>query len=246
MGSETISYDEIATFFEDGWIDDVLFTVKSGKEATVHCCKASPGRGAELFALKIYKPLAHRSFRDDAVYREGRVIPDARVARAVANKSRKGRAFQFAGWLEHEYATLGRLASAGAAVPRPLAIGRTAMLIEWIGTEDGRPAPQLCSVRLAPAEAEVLLEEALRNIEVMLACNVVHGDLSAYNMLYAGERLRIIDLPQAVDARTNPSARDLLARDVANVCRYFASQGAEVEPGSFAGELWELYSQSKL
>ena len=94
--------------------------------------------------------------------------------------------------------------------------------------------------------AEVLLEQALRNIEIMLSCHVVHADLSAYNMLYAGERLRVIDLPQAVDARTNPNAHLLLTRDVNNVCRYFASQGADPEPGTFASELWELYGRAEL
>jgi RIO kinase 1 len=119
------------------------------------------------------------------------------------------------------------------------------MLLEFIG-EDGHPAPQLCNVRLSPALAEVLLEQALRTIEIMLSAHVVHADLSAYNMLYAGERLRVIDMPQAVDARTNPNARLLLARDVANVCRYFASQGADAEPGTFASELWDLYGRAEL
>ena len=27
MGAELVSYDEIKTFFEDGWIDQVLFPV---------------------------------------------------------------------------------------------------------------------------------------------------------------------------------------------------------------------------
>ena len=78
------------------------------------------------------------------------------------------------------------------------------------------------------------------------ACHVVHGDLSAYNLLYSGDRLRVIDLPQAVDARSNPHARRLLAGDVANVCRYFASQGADAEPGTFATELWELHARAAL
>ena len=105
---------------------------------------------------------------------------------------------------------------------------------------------RVSNVRLSPGAAEVLLEEALRNIEIMLSCHVVHGDLSAYNMLYAGERLRVIDMPQAVDARTNPNAGRLLARDVANVCRYFASQGADADPGTFASELWDLYNRGEL
>jgi serine/threonine-protein kinase RIO1 len=53
-------------------------------------------------------------------------------------------------------------------------------------------------------------------------------------------------MPQAVDARTNRHAHMLLTRDVANVCRYFASQGADAEPGSFASELWDLYQSAEL
>jgi serine/threonine-protein kinase RIO1 len=40
MSAEAVAYDEIRTFFEDGWIEEVLFPVKSGKEATVYCCRA--------------------------------------------------------------------------------------------------------------------------------------------------------------------------------------------------------------
>jgi RIO kinase 1 len=100
--------------------------------------------------------------------------------------------------------------------------------------------------RLSPAEAERLLEQALCNIEIMLSCNVVHGDLSAYNMLYSGGHLRVIDLPQAVDARTNRRAKSLLIRDVANVCGYFAAQGADAKPGTFAEELWDLHLRAAL
>jgi RIO kinase 1 len=245
MSSELVSLDEIRTFFEDGWIDEVLFPVKSGKEATVYCCKACPGRGETYFALKVYRPRKHRNFRNTALYQEGRVVGDARAARAVKNKSKFGRSVEFGGWLRHEFAMLGMLHSAGADVPRPVTLGASAMLLEFFD-DDGSPAPQLCNVRLSPTVAEALLEQALRNIEIMLGCHVVHGDLSAYNMLYSGGRLRIIDLPQAVDARSNANAHTLLARDVANVCLYFASQGVDAEPGNFAAELWDLYVRAQL
>jgi RIO kinase 1 len=65
-------------------------------------------------------------------------------------------------------------------------------------------------------------------------------------MLYSGGQLRVIDLPQAVDARTNRHAKSLLVRDVANVCGYFASQGADAKPGTFAEELWDLYLRAEL
>jgi len=91
----------------------------------VYCCKACPGKGEAYFALK----REHRSFRNSAIYQEGRVLGDARVTWAVKNKSRFGRSVEFGGWLHHEFAVLGILHAAGADAPRPLALGASAMLL---------------------------------------------------------------------------------------------------------------------
>jgi RIO kinase 1 len=245
MSADIVSRNEIETFFSEGWIDEVLFTVKSGKEATVYCCKAAPGRGEFHFALKVYKERQYRNFRNMALYQEGRLQGvGARVVRAFHNKSRFGREVERVDWLGNEFGLLRRLFEAGAAVPRPFAMAGNALLLAFIG-EQGRPAPQLVTLRLTPVEAEALLEQALTNIEIMLAHHIVHGDLSAYNLLVADGRLALIDFPQAIDARTNPNAKALLVRDVRNVCRYFAAQGADAEPGNYAEELWDLYARAK-
>src|SRR5262245_58162495 len=89
MSAEVV--DEIKTFFEDGWIEEVLFPVKSGKEATVYCCRACQGRGEAYFALKAYRSRQDRNFRNAAIYKEGRVVGMARVMRGVRNKSKFGR-----------------------------------------------------------------------------------------------------------------------------------------------------------
>ena len=61
----------------------------------------------------------------------------------------------------------------------------------------------------------------------MVAEGVVHGDLSAYNILAAGERLVIIDLPQIVDLVGNPQGFDFLMRDCTNICTWFRGKGLE-------------------
>src|SRR5262245_7211242 len=81
MGAEVV--DEVRTFFEDGWIEEVLFPVKSGKEATVYCCRACPGRGETYFALKAYRSRRNRNFQNAAIYQEGRILGKARTMRAV-------------------------------------------------------------------------------------------------------------------------------------------------------------------
>ena len=55
MSAGLVATNEIQTFIEDGWIEEVLFQVKGGKEANVYCCRACPGRGHAFFALKVYK-----------------------------------------------------------------------------------------------------------------------------------------------------------------------------------------------
>ena len=61
----------------------------------------------------------------------------------------------------------------------------------------------------------------------MVQAGLVHGDLSAYNILAAGDRLVIIDLPQIVDLVGNINGMDFLMRDCANVCAWFRSKGLD-------------------
>jgi RIO kinase 1 len=245
LAHDIVPYEEIASFYDEGFITDVLFAVKSGKEATVYCAKAHPGRPERYYALKHYRPLAHRSFRNDAVYQEGRFGRETREVRAMRTKTRKGRAFQFGTWLAHEYATLRTLHEAGADVPRPIAAGANGLLLEFVGDGDV-PAPMLAAVRLGSEEAHRLLESLLRNVANLLAHHVVHGDLSAYNVLYCQGRPVIIDFPQAADARVNPNAPLLLARDVTNLCRYFSRQGVDCDPVNTADDLWDRYMHARL
>lgn len=79
------------------------------------------------------------------------------------------------------------------------------------------------------------------NIELMLAHDRIHGDLSAYNVLYWDGHARIIDLPQAVDPFVNAEAFDLLRRDVERVCQYFDRYGVNSNPPHLTRDLWERH-----
>ena len=79
--------------------------------------------------------------------------------------------------------------------------------MSYIGDE-GFAAPQLRSYDVEDAdEAEALVDQVLPAIERMLFLNVVHGDLSPYNVLVWEGQVTVIDLPQAVDPRKNRHAR---------------------------------------
>jgi RIO kinase 1 len=238
----------LAHFYEEDLITDVLAAVKSGKEATVYCCAAHPATGLEYLAAKVYRPRMFRSLRNDAVYREnrplrdeyGRRVPEGRRRRAAARGGEHGRAAQITSWIGYEFETQQLLYEAGADVPRPLSQIGNALLMEYVGVE-GEPAPLLREAKISREEARPLFERLLRNVELFLACDRIHGDLSAYNILYCDGRATIIDFAQAVDARSHGDVYSLLARDVERVCRYFARYGVEADAGALAADLWTRY-----
>jgi len=214
---------ELEAFILDGVIDEVVGLVKPGKEAAVYLARKR-GNPPRLFAAKVYRDVLHRSFRDDSVYRAGRFVPDARMRRAVAKGTRRGRPVRFGLWVGRECEVLRRLREAGADVPRVIGARGSAILMEYIGDEDG-PAPMLRDVRLGVEEARRLFDRIVANLEVFLKAGIVHADLSPYNILYWRGDIRIIDFPQAVDLWVTADAADLFARDVQNVCDFFADFG---------------------
>lgn len=216
--------ESLQPFFENGDITDVLFPVKSGKEATVFCVRTSDRHGGVLAAAKVYRPREQRNFKNDSAYRQGRAIRDSRSARAVKNKSSAGQGYLFGTWIGHEASTLRALYENGLPVPRVLTSIGDALLMGFVGDEDGA-APQLLNVDPTCAQAVPLFYNLMRDIETMLRCGHIHGDLSEYNLLFWQNRIVIIDVPQTADPWANPDALDLLVRDVTNVCDYFADCG---------------------
>jgi len=233
-------------FYDQQLITDVLHEAHSGKEATVYCCAAHPATGVEYLAAKIYRPRMFRSLRNDAVYRYSRVQRDeqgqaehgnSRRGSAASRKTERGRAAQMASWIEYEYQTQRLLYAHGANVPRTFAQIGNAVLMEYIGAL-GDPAPRLGGVVLDEEEAPALFECILRNIELALIHGRIHGDLSAYNVLYWQGAVTLIDFAQAVDPYHNSDVFSLFARDIERICQYFARCGVKRDAHELAREMW--------
>jgi len=229
---------ELADLAYDGnYVAEVIRPIKSGKEATVFCCRVEPHSGFELVAAKVYRPLESRSFRNDAVYQRGRYIGDARLRRAYAKKSKAGKSVQYGNWISAEYETMRLLFDAGARVPKPLSMTSSTIVMEYIGTEE-EPAQMLSRLHLDPTSAPTVFHEIVSNIELFLANGRVHADLSPFNVLYWDGDIRIIDFPQAVDPFTNIDAFGLLLRDVENVCTHFGRYGLHEDAYEVASRIW--------
>jgi RIO kinase 1 len=237
--------------FHDGrWIDDVLHLVKGGKEASVYLCttqRAVHGQQPNL-AAKVYRPRMLRNLRKDHQYREGRTdldiegrtILDSGMLHAMRQRSAYGQELLHTSWIGHEFKTMQILHAAGVDVPTPYASASNAILMDYIGHPD-LPAPTLNTVELDADEARRLLERVLFNIDRMLSQHRVHGDLSAYNILYWEGQISLIDFPQAIDPEENRNAYRIFTRDVARICEYFAQQGAAIHPVRLANDLWTAH-----
>ncbi len=230
-------------FGGQGLISDVLGVIGDGKEATVYCCRADPSTGVELLAAKVYRAQKFRAFGHTHGYAGDRVVLDARAGRAMKSRTEKGRRMAHHAWIDWEWETLCRLHDAGASVPNPLAASDDAILMDYVGDAAGA-APQLRHVELEPARAKQVLQRLLEDVELLLDCHLVHGDLSAYNVLWWAERPVIIDVPQAIDLHSSRDGYPHLRRDVQNLERYFARYGLSL--GDFAETAWRRYLRGQL
>jgi len=209
---------------------------------------ASAGGQLALLAAKVYRPHMFRSLRNDAMYREGREVlagdgkpvkkTKDRVMRALGKKTSFGLQVAHTSWLMHEFVTMRRLYEAGGALPRPIAATDNAILMAYLG-DAHRAAPTLNEVALEPREAEALFEVVLHNVHLLLREGLVHGDLSAYNILYWEGEIALIDFPQVTVIAGNRGARGILERDVRRVCEYFAGQGVDRDPEALVDGLME-------
>ncbi len=223
-------------------VSNVAGVVNDGKEATVYLCPVRPGSGitGAFVAAKVYRSRRFRAFRNNADYRNLDNVTDRRLRKAIRQGSRTGQRAGQHMWVNREWEVLSVLHQAGASVPQPHDHSPDAVLMELVGT-DGAAAPALAQLRLTPDDAQRAFAAVLEDVEILLDCGLVHGDLSAYNILYHDGRPRMIDLPQAVDVDGSADAWTLFHRDIDNVCGYFRRQGVDADPLDVAVKLWARY-----
>ncbi|MDC7807163.1 serine protein kinase RIO [Luteimonas sp BLCC-B24] len=232
----------LQTLIDEGVIDAVMRPLKSGKEAAVYVVRC----GDALRCAKVYKDMAQRSFQNRVQYQEGRKSRGSREARAVASGSRYGRRQQEAEWKSAEVDALYRLRDAGVRVPEPYGFFHGVLVMELVTDADGQSAPRLGEVELEPDQAREFHTVLIRQIVRMLCCGLIHGDLSAYNVLVAPDGPVIIDFPQVVSATGNNAARSMLLRDVNNLTATLGRWAPDLLDTWYGEELWALFELGEL
>jgi RIO kinase 1 len=188
-----------------GWITAVGGSISTGKEANVFFGE----RGEEDLAIKIYR-IRTANFNAMSEY----IIGDRRFSNI--RRTRKDIVFT---WTKKEFSNLKRAHDANLPVPLPLVWDRNILVMEFLG-DDERPYPQLRNVELPDPDA--VYQKVISFMKTLYReAELVHADLSEFNILFS-DRIFVIDMGQAVTL-DHPRARPFLARDIANVNRYFSN-----------------------
>ena len=203
--------------------------ISSGKEAVIF---HAIGAKEEELAIKMYK-VSTSNFNAMLDY----IIGDPRFE----NIKRDRRSIVSA-WARKELKNLKRAFDAGVEVPKPIAVDKNVLIMEFIG-RDGVAAPRLRDVPVDILKTDFELEELFLRIISYIRImyekgRMVHADLSEFNILMKGYVERefegadveiepvIIDMGQATLLQ-HPNADAFLLRDVRNIVTFFNKLGLD-------------------
>ena len=128
-------------------------------------------------------------------------------------------------WVNKEFRNLTRLSEAGVNVPEAITSLNNVLIIEFIGDEEGNPAPTVKN--LPPQDPNDFYEQLVEQMDRFInKANLIHGDLSSYNILNMDEKPVIIDVSQSV-VRDHIIANELLERDIKNISFEFSKMGVD-------------------
>ncbi len=197
--------DRLGKFISDKVIDSVDFPVSTGKEANIFRATTPQGR---YVALKIYRT-SNLTFKHISQYIDG----DPRFH--IQSKTRRDIIHE---WTKKEYKNLKRLKALNIRVPLAIKRFGNILVMQYIGNAN-TAAPLL--KHIVPPHPQEVATEILSFIKIMYQKgNMVHGDLSPYNILWYRQKPYIIDVGQGV-LLEHPNSHEFLRRDIYNMVIFF-------------------------
>lgn len=204
-----------------GYFDELLHLIALGKEGNVFLAK----RGDGFVCVKIYR-LQTCDFN--------KMLDYLKLDPKFASITNKRREIIFL-WAQKEYRNLITMYENKIRVPKPIACEKHALVMEFIGDEEGNPAQQM--LKVYPTNPKACFDEIVSFMKTLYSIDTVHGDLSEYNILMQNDKPVIIDVSQATSNK-NMGFDDYLKRDCKNICHFFTKLGVDCDAES-------LYTQIK-
>jgi RIO kinase 1 len=150
-------------------------------------------------------------------------------------------------WKATEANTLYKLHAAGVRVPTPVMFLEGVLFMQLVLGPDGQAAPRLIDSELSVEEANTAYHDMLTQLVRILSCDLIHGDLSPYNVLWAATGPTIIDFPQCVSASHSSHSENFFLRDARNILGHFAAIDPRLRSrASDPTEIWRAYVRREL
>ncbi len=187
--------------------------VNSGKDARVYWGVKDDGTSV---AVKIYL-VAASEFKKRLIYIEG----DPRFRNLTKNNRRLIEL-----WTRKEYRNLLTAYNSGINVPKPLAVKRNVIIMEFIG-EDGYHAELLVNVKKVYNKDYNTIISYVKKL--YRKAHIIHADLSEFNIFKYQNKLIIFDFGSGVHI-AHPLAKKFLERDLNNINHFFSRKGINTKP----------------
>lgn len=201
--------------------------IKEGKESVI---LSGLTKGGKWVAIKVYRTEA-RDFKKIWKY----LVGDPRFGRV-----KKGGRTVINLWCKREFKNFKIAHEAGVSCPKPLHCKENVLIMSFIG-KDGMAAPRLIDIK--PKNPENVYKAVLEDMKKLVKRGLIHGDLSAYNILYI-KKPYFIDFSHGTTVK-NQSALELLKRDIKNINAYFSKLNISVKsPKRIFGELDSIIKES--
>eukprot|EP01090_Pellita_catalonica_P022539 TRINITY_DN8800_c0_g1_i1.p1 TRINITY_DN8800_c0_g1~~TRINITY_DN8800_c0_g1_i1.p1 ORF type:complete len:310 (+),score=41.72 TRINITY_DN8800_c0_g1_i1:81-932(+) len=206
--------------------------ISVGKEAHVyHAIAGDPtmnppladsgiAEGSEL-AIKIFHK-DMRGFRDRSMYYDDRGTANSKKDVSVQRSHNSQKLIKV--WAEKEMRNLLSMSSNGLLCPKPILVRQNVIIMQFLGKKSVA-APRLKDAPLSAEKCVPLYHQTIQMMRKLYQdCDLVHADLSEYNILYHRGRAWFIDVSQSV-VSSHHNAQDFLMRDCKVVNAFFSKKG---------------------
>jgi RIO kinase 1 len=141
-------------------------------------------------------------------------------------------------WVLKEFKNLNRAYEAGVRVPQPLIAKNNILIMEFIGDSDGTPARLMRQSQIS--NPQYVVDKIIDYIKKLYNdAELVHGDLSGFNILMEDDEPVIIDLSQGMVV-DHPLSDELLNRDIENLIKDFKKMGIEISKDDIKRKIMDL------
>lgn len=200
-------------------IEKLNGVIGHGKESTIlHATgrdhEDNPGQEV---AIKVFDFESNVSFKTRDTYTKSK-CPSYKFDKLKSKKSSLNK------WAERGFKNLKLLRSADINCPEAISLKKHVLVMTFLGS-DAKPSPQLRNASLSEEQLRFSYEQVIGIMGRMYkVCDLIHGDLSDYNLIWHDESVYVIDVSQSM-LTSHPNANAFLYRDCKNILDFYRKSG---------------------